>query len=103
MGLLYAAELPFHDWPAAVGSTADQINHLPCFPAIVRDEDFVRLRVDTKLPRISETVAKDFWPGVGRVDKWIVLWDRILLSGGRVIDIDSQNGAEQICHVLACC
>ena len=91
----------FHNRPAAIGSVADQINHLPRFPAVVRHKNFVRLRIDPELPRIAETVAENLWPRSGVIDKRVVRRDRIVLSRGQMINIKSQDCAEQIGHILA--
>ena len=71
----------FHHRPAAVSATADQMNHLPGFPAIVGDINLVGLRINAELPRIAQSVAKDLGASSFVFDKGIIGRDGILLIG----------------------
>ena len=92
---------PLVDAPAAVVARLDQVGEFPQVLAIVSDPQVAGLGVDGHPPRIAVSERPDFAAGTFHFQKRVVGRDRVLHSGGRMIDVDSQNFAEQIACVLS--
>ena len=89
------------DAPAAVVARLDQVGEFPQVLAIVSHPQAAGLGVDGHPPRIAVSERPDFAPRPFYVQKRVVGRNRVLHSRGWMIDVDSQNLAEQIACVLS--
>ena len=91
----------FHHRPAAVAPATQLVNHLPRFPAVVRDEHIAALGIDAELPRVPQSVGPNLRPRSRPIHEWVVGWNRVWLLDGSSIHIQSQHGTQEIVHRLA--
>ena len=90
----------FDNAPAEVVSATDDFNH---FPLILTDvaAPQVALRIEMNPPRIAKAVGPQLGPRLGQFQKRIVGRNRIIFSGGGVLDVDPQHSRNEIADLLA--
>src|SRR5262249_32742993 len=79
------------DAPAVVGPLLEEIHLLPQILAVLSDPDVAGLLVHRHAPRIAEAVRPDFGTGILEIDEGIVRRHRVGLTGGRMIDVDTED------------
>jgi hypothetical protein len=92
---------PFHDAPAVVAALLRGDDHFPPLPAHVADPELPGFPVEAHPPRIAETVAPDLGPRLRVAHEGIVRGDRVRAAVGGAVDVDAQDGRQEIGDVLA--
>ena len=93
---------PFHDAPAVVAAALDEVDHLPQFPADIRDPQPSGV-VEGHPPRVSQPVRPHLAAGSRHADERVVDGDRIGAGRlvprgwlGTMVDVDPQHRREEI-------
>src|SRR5262249_48627964 len=92
--------ISLEDAPAVVLATMDQMRRLPEILAVGPDPDVSGFRIRTHSPWISQSVGPDFRASVRRFDEGIVGRCRVGLFAGALVDVDSQDAAEEVVERL---
>lgn len=88
--------------PAIVSAFFNEIDFLPLVLPDITDPEIVIRAIERKTPGISESVRPDFRAyTIGRINKRIVGRDAVVQAVFGVVDIYSNDGAQQGCWVLA--
>src|SRR5262249_25500716 len=90
----------FHDAPAEVVARLDEQDHLPKILPNVAYPRLAGKRIEAEAPRIAKAVGIDFRARIRNTDEWVVLWDRVVAAGVRVIDVEAHHDSEQVVQAL---
>ncbi len=90
----------FADAPAVVAALLNDVDHLPqVLPDFAAPQRAV-FRSETELPELAMPVRPDFVPGVIDSHKRVVVRNSVRQRIRATVDVNPQNGAEQIGDVL---
>src|SRR5262249_3643336 len=92
---------PLREAPAVIGPLPDQVNLLPEVLTVLADPELARLRVVAEPPRVAQAVGPQLGPGVGPCDERAVLRHRVVPTGVGVVDVEPQDGPEEVVERLA--
>ena len=77
------------------------IDHLPQLPTHVADPEIAGAAVDAHAPRVAEAVGPDFRAGAGCLHERVVGRHSVGLARVLVIDVDAENGRQQVADILS--
>ena len=92
---------PFLDAPAVVATRLDQVDHFPQVLAYFSGPEISGLAVEVHLPDLAQAVSPDLRTGALAAHKGVVLGNPIGHSGIGVVDVDPQNGGQQVGDILS--
>src|SRR5262249_13407471 len=86
----------FHDRPAVIAALLNQVDHLPQVLAHFAAPEVAGFLVEAVAPRLAQAVGPDLGPRAIHPDERIILGNAVVLAGLRVVDGNTEQGAEHV-------